>query len=773
MKNLGGECVMAAEIDEFAIDTYKNNYNIDPACDVRELDVTKIPKYDVLCAGFPCQSFSKAGNRLGFEDEIKGTLFFEIVRILKHTKPKYILLENVRNLLTHDNGNTITVIKKSLDDLGYNIKIVVMSPHQLGIPQLRERVYITGIRKDIYSGELNITIPDSECTFDIFDSNIIDNYADDKYYISEHEERVLTCWDEFYNGIKEKVIGFPIWSFEFGQTYSLDEYPKWKADFCIKNRNLYLNNKEFIDKWLDKWNYLEDFTPTERKFEWQAGNSIKSIWDGFIQFRPSGIRVKRPTYFPTLVAIVQIPIIGRYKRRITPREAARLQSFPDDFIPNSNDRCSYKQFGNAVNVNCVEYLAKQLFSHADGKELLMEREQVFKSEQILPNMQMTVDYDQPICKPADILDVYKYALDDSCKIEKFNKTKNVYTYEHNGIKEYFLTSSITYLSNPHPIFKKRCQLKPWFKDFYKAHKNDANTNIRLMGIYHYEGLVVFVEFKLEDYIFRKLNSSAAHVYTNDIFQAVTHGVFEKIDCRGNHVTSVLGKNFKKYLDGNAGGNSVFDIFKSFNNKFSFNEWIFADDAIAEMKDASWYQWKGTEWPGWSLEYKFAAFVEENKCQDQIRYIGNLKDSNMLDFDLIFPKSNFYGDLKASDISKHEAPGNDQESVLDAIAKYGKLWYIIYEHETIKDSDMGNEMAKKRMKLLGEPYIEGGKISYASRMKHSVRFKRMRIFELNRVNMNQALSVFNQGHQPNGDARKAKFLINKQNIDNCIVFSYDA
>ena len=131
----------------------------------------------------------------------------------------------------------------------------------------------------------------------------------------------------------------------------------------MKNRKLYHNNKKFIDEWLEKWNYLKDFTPTEKKFEWQAGESIKSIWDGFIQSRPSGIRVKKPDYFPALVAIVQMPIIGKYKRRLTPREAARLQSFPDEFVPNSNDHQAYKQFGNAVNVNCIAYLGKQLLAY--------------------------------------------------------------------------------------------------------------------------------------------------------------------------------------------------------------------------------------------------------------------------------------------------------------------------------------------------------------------------------------------------------------------------
>lgn len=366
MTNLGGKCVLASEIDEFAIQTYMENYGINSAHDITTIANEDIPKHDVLCAGFPCQPFSKAGDRLGFADETKGTLFFQITRILKHSKPKYIILENVRNLLSHDHGNTMKVIKGTLEELGYNIEIIVMSPHQLGIPQLRERVYIIGIRKELYDGQLEINIPkiDKSC-LKVYTESIFEEDADPKYNISEHEDMVLTCWDEFYKGIKEKTIGFPIWSSEFGQTYSLDDLPKWKVDFCTKNRNLYLNNKTFIDQWLKKWDYLKDFTPTERKFEWQAGESIKSIWEGFIQFRPSGIRVKKPDTFPALVAIVQISIIGRYKRRLTPREAARLQSFPDTFKPNSNDHQAYKQFGNAVNVNCVEYLAKQLFSYGN------------------------------------------------------------------------------------------------------------------------------------------------------------------------------------------------------------------------------------------------------------------------------------------------------------------------------------------------------------------------------------------------------------------------
>lgn len=370
MHQLGGKCLLASEIDSFAIDTYLDNYGIDSNKDIRKIKDEDFPKHDVLCAGFPCQTFSKAGKQAGFADQTKGTLFFEIIRILKNKKirPKYFILENVRNLLSHDYGNTWRVIQKALDEVGYNFKEVIMSPHQLGVPQLRERVYILGVKKDIYNDKLKFEIPHiQKNSLDIYTTGIIDENPDLKYNVSEHEKEVLNCWDEFYNGINQKVIGFPIWFDEFKSNYDTKNLPDWKAEICKKNRTLYIDNKNFIDAWLNKWNDLNDFTPTERKFEWQAGESIKSVWDGFIQYRPSGIRVKRPSSFPALVAIVQIPIIGRYKRRLTPREAARLQSFPDEFIPNTNEHQAYKQFGNAVNVNCVKFLAEQLFKYGTEK----------------------------------------------------------------------------------------------------------------------------------------------------------------------------------------------------------------------------------------------------------------------------------------------------------------------------------------------------------------------------------------------------------------------
>lgn len=364
MINLGGECVFASEIDSYCIESYYKNYRIDANHNIREINAQEIPEHDVLCAGFPCQTFSKAGFQKGLNDT-RGTLFFEIERILKHHKTKYIILENVRNLVSHDHGNTWRTIHSHLKELGYRLtpSPIIISPHQFGIPQLRERVVILGIYdpdnpdRDLKIHFDKLLNKSDNTIYSILDSNKVEEH----YYISDKEEYVLKAWDEFYKGIKETVIGFPIWAEYFKDKNADDNFPEWKKEFIRKNKALYASNKTFIDTWLIKYNNLEDFTPTQRKLEWQAGNKITTLWEGVIQFRPSGIRVKTPDTFPALVAMVQIPIIGRYKRRLTIREVAKLQSFPDDFIPNSDNHQAYKQFGNAVNVLVIEHAAKKLF----------------------------------------------------------------------------------------------------------------------------------------------------------------------------------------------------------------------------------------------------------------------------------------------------------------------------------------------------------------------------------------------------------------------------
>ena len=372
MSDLGGLCVYASDIDADCRKTYERNYGIIPGGDITKVEVEDIPEHDVLCAGFPCQSFSKAGKRLGFADETKGTLFFDICRILKHHQPKYALLENVRNLASHDKGNTWRVIHDRLAALGYNLlpEPVIFSPHYIGIPQHRERVYIMCVRKDI--GTISPFSFDKKnkktCSIEsiLQNDNEISNLQE--YRISPELVNLIDLWNEFLqNIVVDKLPGFPIWSerlCELDPHEDLSKYPIWKQNFIHKNNELYLTNKKFINDWFVRAKRNPLFFGAKAKLEWQAGQTKHpDIWNQIFQIRPSGIRVKVNTYFPALVAIVQTSIIGSRQRFLTPRECARLQSFPDTFLPDLKQAQAYKQFGNAVNVECVKLFAKHMFNN--------------------------------------------------------------------------------------------------------------------------------------------------------------------------------------------------------------------------------------------------------------------------------------------------------------------------------------------------------------------------------------------------------------------------
>jgi DNA (cytosine-5)-methyltransferase 1 len=358
------ECVFSSEINDQAAQVYADNFpnsNLHGDIKLQEVKDAIPEKFDLLCAGFPCQPFSKSGNLKGFEDT-RGTLFFDILEILDKYRPKYILLENVSNLVTHDDGNTYFRICQSLSEIGYTIPNTpcIISPHNIGIPVLRPRVYIPGV----LNGVGNIEIP-----VDTIEKNDLDaieyfNFGEipDKE-INGFQISALEIWDSFYKGIKEDTLGFPVWyDYLNDKLYPPTKY-KWKDNFINKNKNLYLENRIFIDKW-KKENYeLKNYPGSYRKFEWQCGVSCKSVFEGFIQFRPSGIRVKRPTVFSTQVAINQGQIIGKYKRRLTPNEAKLLQSFPKEFKMHTDERVAFKHLGNSVNVDVIEYVLKNLLKY--------------------------------------------------------------------------------------------------------------------------------------------------------------------------------------------------------------------------------------------------------------------------------------------------------------------------------------------------------------------------------------------------------------------------
>lgn len=370
---------------------------------------------------------------------------------------------------------------------------------------------------------------------------------------------------------------------------------------------------------------------------------------------------------------------------------------------------------------------------------------------------------------------------NNCKVEKISN-KKVLVYSHNNQKEYLLLAAITYMggTGQHPVFKKRMQLKNWYKEVVKLLKKEKNNNVRFIGAYHYKGNIVLVEFLKDTYMVKKMNSSAAHVYTNDFFQAMKKGMFKRIDKNNNEIITVKYIKFKDYLDGKLKvENDIIFLFNKFNKDFTFGFWLTAEKAIKEMYENKWSKWKETEWAGWYLEYKFDKFITEHAIENKIKYVGSInKQLGGLDFDLWFPEEMFYGDLKASDIKSKEAPGNDQETFIECINKYDKFWYIIYEHETIKDSDVTNYPATRfRTNFIknNNEWPDNKKwneLSYHRRMKNSVKFIKMFIIELNRINFREILNDFHQGKQPSGDPRKPKFKITKRNIDNFIVFQYE-
>jgi DNA (cytosine-5)-methyltransferase 1 len=411
-----GECVLACEMDQQCRLVYAANFSAPSQFpeNIRELtrsDISnpnsdyslseindKIPNHNVLCAGFPCQPFSKSGKQQGIKDQTRGTLFYDIMQIIRAKSPRYILLENVRNLSGPKHRETLDIINKSLRDEGYAIleDPIILSPHQLspqdgGAPQVRERVFILAIKglknsfrlhqiakevELIRSGKSGWS-PDGWKTSDILrpDTEIPDVT---KYRLSDEAEAWLAAWDDFVAIIpSDNLPGFPIWADVFkDQRPRTAGLPEWKVEFLNKNHKFFLENREVILPWLSR-HKVSEFPASRRKFEWQARQHHKSrkgrtIRDLVIQMRPSGIRVKPPTYLPALVAITQTSIIGpgvskgkiKKYRLLTPFEAAALQGMPGDFFTKRGldikESVAFKQLGNAVNVGVVRFLATRL-----------------------------------------------------------------------------------------------------------------------------------------------------------------------------------------------------------------------------------------------------------------------------------------------------------------------------------------------------------------------------------------------------------------------------
>jgi DNA (cytosine-5)-methyltransferase 1 len=371
LSQLGGTCVLACDIDTKCREVYKNNWGLEPKSDIKDIKTSDIPDFDILCGGFPCQAFSHAGKQNGLEDT-RGTLFQEIARILKDKQPKYYLLENVKNLRGHDEGRTIKIIYNALKEVGYTAypEPIVLSPHHIGVPQNRERVFLLGIRNDIAKNKTINTFPlINKKKTDISSILEPESVKYPELELSSDSVLVLNQWESFvqhFKLLRIKLPSFPIWTEFWAPNDKLqaeiDEMPDWKQAIIQKNNLFYNEHISFLKKWLLNARECTGFIGSKTKFEWQCGEfkDTDSLWTLLFTFRPSGIRVKRSNYSPTLVAMAQIVVVGSRRRKLSPKEVARLQSFPDTFkLPQSN-AAAYKQFGNSVNVDVIKWMARFL-----------------------------------------------------------------------------------------------------------------------------------------------------------------------------------------------------------------------------------------------------------------------------------------------------------------------------------------------------------------------------------------------------------------------------
>lgn len=395
---IGAEFAWGAEIDEECRATYQAAFGASLHGDIRSITGqsmtadsdegelaasvrASVPEHDVLCAGFPCQPFSKSGHQRGIA-ETRGTLFFDILAILQVRRPKFIVLENVMNLVGPRHRETWRTIIEQLRLLGYAVSDIptVLSPHRLplafsGAPQHRERVFIPGIYvggEALQRTAMGPLVPRQPFPdMPAWDLTAWLGRVESRQPpppIRDEQFRAIDVWNDLLRDLEGPVPGVPIWgSVLTGDLRRSDEHPGWKNHTIAANERFMASNKPQIRAWLRRHSNLAQLHPSHRKLEWQAGGGVRDIWCHALQFRPSGIRVKPLTYLPALVAISQTSIIGPLRRRITVEEAARLQGFPPDFPFISQQARIYHQLGNAVSVGVTRFIAATLLLGTAGR----------------------------------------------------------------------------------------------------------------------------------------------------------------------------------------------------------------------------------------------------------------------------------------------------------------------------------------------------------------------------------------------------------------------
>ncbi len=313
MKSNGGECVFASDIDVFAQKTYEANFKLRPVGDITKIKAEEIPSFDILTAGFPCQPFSYAGLCQGFKDQTRGTLFFDICRILEYHKPRMFFLENVKGLVSHQKGETLRTIITNLEKLGYDLHWKVLNSHDYGVPQKRERWYCVGFDK-----KTNFVFPTpTNPTTTLRD--IID---------TEDQNPSLRLTEFEMNRIK------------------------YHFKNCKKTPRVQHDNSKYAPNTKKGKHGIFSFQKEDGSLRFHVGDRAKTqIQEAFYACLD--------TYAPTIIA-GRTPKLWDIGRKLSVLEAKRLQGFPDDFKMPVSDNQAYKQLGNSVSIPVLNLITRQM-----------------------------------------------------------------------------------------------------------------------------------------------------------------------------------------------------------------------------------------------------------------------------------------------------------------------------------------------------------------------------------------------------------------------------